>query len=584
MEKISIKFNGKEYQVENGLTILEAAKACGIVIPTLCYMKEINAIGSCRICVVEVKGARSMVAACVHPVSPGMEISTISDKVLNARKMTLELILSNHNRECTTCIRNLNCELQTLAHAYGVEEVRFGDLKELQTMEKETSTNVIMRDNSKCILCRRCVSVCQQNQDVAVIGTVERGFNTHIACAFETPLADAACVNCGQCIVNCPVGALHEKDQVDEVLAAIHDPTKHVVVAPAPSVRVHMGEFYGAPVGTNVEGKLAAALRHCGFDKVFDVDTAADLTIMEEGTELLTRIKEGGKLPLITSCSPGWVKYIEHYYPEMLAHVSSCRSPQGMYGAYTKSAYAELSKIDAKDIVTVAIMPCTAKKYEAARPEMTTNGHRSIDIVLTSRELARMLERLGIDFASLPEEEFDDPFGIASGAGHIFGATGGVMEAALRTVAEVVEGKPLEKLDFMEVRGVASPIKEATYKVGDLDVNVCVTSGLANARKVLEDVKAGRKNYHFIEIMACPGGCVNGGGQPIKFSSYTNFNDVRVERAAGLYDSDKNMTLRKSHENPAITKLYEEFFEGPGKHKAHEYLHTTYTPREIYKK
>ncbi len=584
MDFVNIKINGMDYKVDSSFTILKAAQSAGIDIPTLCYLKEINAIGSCRVCVCEVKGARNLVAACVYPVNEGMEVFTSTPRVLKARKMTLELILSNHNRECTTCIRSQNCELQRLAKTYKVEDVRFGNPEELKSSKRESSTGVIVRDNSKCTLCRRCVAACKANQEVGVIGVNGRGFSTSIGCAFENELKEVACINCGQCTVVCPTGALHEHDQIDEVIDALHDETKHVVIGVAPSIRVHIGEFFGFPIGTNSQGKLAAALRRMGFNGVFDVDTAADLTIMEEGTEFLNRLANNGPFPIITSCSPGWVKFCETYYKDMIKNLSSCRSPQGMFGAVAKSYYAEKMGIDPKDIVVVTVMPCTAKKFEAARPEMTTNGERSIDISITSRELSRLIERFGIRFKSLPDEDFDAPFGIASGAGHIFGSTGGVTEAALRTVCEVTTGKPLEKLEFTEVRGKEGEIKEATYNLSGTEIKVAVTSGLSNAKKLLDSIQSGEKFYHFVEIMACPGGCVNGGGQPIWSADTMNFEDLHQMRSRGLYDLDANMSLRKSHESPAIKELYDIYFEKPGSHKAHHLLHTTYTPREKYSK
>ena len=583
METVKIKINGREYDVPNGSTVLEAAHSAGINIPTLCYMKKITAIGSCRICVCEVKGARSLVAACVYPVNEGMEVVTNSPAVQKARKTTLELILSNHKRKCLTCSRSGNCELQELSREFGLDQVRFDENNDEERYPVEDSTGIIVRDNNKCVLCRRCVAACKHYQSVAVIGPNERGFNTHISSEFDKDLADVPCVSCGQCIVACPTGALSEKDETDKVWEALNDPTKHVVVGVAPSIRVHMGEFYGMPIGTNVEGKVAAALKRMGFAGVFDVDTAADLTIMEEGTEFLERLQNGGTLPMITSCSPGWIKFCEYYYPEMIPNLSSCKSPQGMFGATMKTYYAEKFGYDPSDIFVVGIMPCTAKKFESRREELAEGGLPDIDVSLTSREFARMIDRAGIRFADLPDEEFDPEFGIASGAGHIFGVTGGVMEAALRTVAEVVTGKPVEPVEFEEVRGTAG-IKEASYSVGDREVRVAVASGLANARKLLDSIKSGEKQYDFVEIMACPGGCVNGGGQPIQHSRVTNFSDVRSLRAAGLYKEDSEMQLRKSHENPVIKELYDSYFGKPGSHKAHEVLHTTYVKREKYKK
>lgn len=579
MDTVKLKINGIEVECPANSTILEAARLADIEIPTLCYLKDINAIGSCRMCVVEVKGARGPVAACVYPVSEGMEVFTNTPLIQKSRKMTLELILSNHRKECLTCSRSQNCELQKLAKDFGLEHVRFGgDLEP----EIEASTPHLIRDNSKCILCRRCVAVCKYNQDAAVIGPNDRGFATHIGCAFDRDLSEVACVSCGQCTAVCPTGALVERDDTDKVFEAINDPAKHVVVGTAPAIRATLGECFGLPIGTNVEGKMVAALRRLGFDKVFDVDVSADLTIMEEGTEFLQRLKTGENLPIITSCSPGWIRYCEQYFPEFIPNLSTCKSPQQMFGAMMKTYYAQKMGIDPKDIVVVSVMPCTAKKFEIHRAdEQAVPGLDDIDISITTRELARMIERAGIRFNELPDEEFDPIFGISTGAGVIFGATGGVMEAALRTVAEIVTGKELPSLDFKEVRGI-SGIKEAEYDLNGRVVRVAVASGLANAKKLLTSVKNGEAQYDIIEIMACPGGCINGGGQPIQPGSVRNFYELRELRAKALYDQDKNMPMRKSHENPIIKELYDTFIGEPGGHKAHEWLHTSYVARPKY--
>ena len=582
MANVNLRINGIDVEVPAGSTILQAAQKIGIRIPTLCYLKDINAIGACRMCVVEVKGARAYAAACVYPVSEGMEVITNSPKLRADRKTTLELILSNHRMDCLSCSRSENCELQSLAREYGVDQYRFSnDANRVTKPDIDDSAVHLVRDNSKCILCRRCIAVCKFNQGVSVIGTNERGFDTHVASAMDLPLAATACINCGQCIAVCPTGALQEKDDTQKVWDAIADPTKHVVVGPAPSVRAQLGEEFGMKIGTNVEGKMIAALKRLGFDKVFDVDTAADLTILEEGTELIERIKNGGKLPLITSCSPGWIKYCETYYPEFIENLSTCKSPQQMFGAIIKTYYAEKTGIDPKDIFVVSIMPCTAKKFEITRDNQNASGYPDLDVSLTTRELAKMIKTAGIDFAALPDEEADPVFGIASGAGHIFGATGGVMEAALRTVYEVVTGKTLEKPDFHAVRGVEA-IKEAEYDLDGIKVKVAVTSGTANAKKLLDMVKNGEKDYTFIEVMACPGGCVNGGGQPHQPGYVRNFTDLRAERAKALYSEDAAMTLRKRHENPVIKELYDTYLGAPGSHKAHEILHTSYVKRDLY--
>lgn len=580
MEMVNIKINNMPLSVPKGISILEAARMAGIEIPTLCYLKKINEIGACRICMVEVKGARSLVTACVYPVNEGMEIFTNTERVRKSRKTTLELILSTHDRKCLSCIRSGTCELQQLCKEFGVDdEGRFDGANPVH--EYDDSAIHMIRDNGKCILCRRCVAACQA-QHISVIGANARGFDTHIGSAFERPLDSVACVSCGQCIVNCPTGAIYEKDDTAKVLEAINDPEKFVVVHTAPSIRVTLGECFGMHIGTNVQGKMVAALRRLGFDKVFDTDFGADLTIVEEANEFLGRVQNGGVLPMITSCSPGWIKYCEHYYPDMLDHLSTCKSPQQMSGAIIKTWYAEKMGIDPKDIIVVGIMPCTAKKFETKRDDQAASGYPDVDYSLTTRELGRMIESAGIYFKHLPDEEFDNPLGDSTGAAVIFGATGGVMEAALRTAVEKLSGEELKSLDFTEVRGTDG-IKEASYTVNGMEIKVCVVSGLANANTIMEKVKNGTADYHFIEIMGCPGGCVNGGGQPIQHAVVRNFVDLRARRAAALYEADKDMPLRKSHESEAVKRLYAEFLGEPGSHKAHEVLHTSYVARPKYK-
>ena len=574
---VHLKINNIPVEVKEGSTILEAAKAAGINIPTLCYLKEINEIGACRVCVVEVKGARSLVAACVYPVNEGMEVFTNTEKVRKSRKTTLELLLSDHKKECLSCVRSTNCELQKLSYEYGCDENRFKGEK--AKYEEDTSTSYLVRDNEKCILCRRCVAVCKKVQEVAVIAPARRGFNTHIACAFESDLADAPCVACGQCVAVCPTGALHEREEIDNVRDAINDPEKVVVVAAAPAVRAAIGEEFGYPIGTNTEGKMFTAMRMLGFDKVFDVNFGADLTIMEEANELIHRVKEGGTLPMFTSCSPGWIRFVEYYYPELIPNLSSCKSPMQMFGATVKTYWAQKENIDPKNIYVVGVMPCTAKKFERTRENENASGYPDVDAVLTTRELAKMIKNSGILYNELPDGTFDNPLGEFTGAGVIFGATGGVMEAALRTAAETITGKPLDKVDFKEVRGIKG-IKEASYDLNGVKVKVAVASGLTNAKALCEKIKKGECDYTFVEVMCCPGGCVNGGGQPIQ-SAYTRRQvDLRSKRAKALYDEDKKADIRKSHENPAIQKLYKDFFGEPGSHKAHEILHTSYVDRK----
>ncbi len=583
MEKkmVNLTINNIPVTVPEGTTILEAARDAGIKIPSLCFLKDVNEIGACRICVVEVKGARSLVASCVYPVSEGMEVQTNTAKVRKSRKLTLELILSNHRMDCLTCARNAHCELRELAAEFNIDAVRYANDELLPRIE--ASAPHLVRDNSKCILCRRCTAVCRKLQEVGVIGANDRGFATHIGCAFDRDLAEVDCVSCGQCIVACPTGALYEKDDTQKVWDALHDPTKHVVVGPAPSVRVTLGEYFNNPIGTNVEGKMVTALKRLGFDKVFDVDTAADFTIMEEGTEFLGRLQNGGALPMITSCSPGWIRYCEQHHPDMLPNLSSCKSPQQMLGSLVKTYYAEKAGIDPKDIVVVSIMPCTAKKYEVQREEQRLkNGCMPVDISLTTRELGRMIRHAGLLFDHLPDGQFDEMLGQSTGASVIFGTTGGVMEAALRTVVETLTGKDAAPVEFQEVRGLEG-IKEATYEVAGKTVRVAVASGLSNAKRVLDMVKSGEKQYDFIEFMACPGGCVNGGGQPQQPAEVRNFTDLVALRAAALYEDDKGKALRKSHQNPELQAIYKEYLGEPGGHKAHDILHCTYIPQKRYR-
>lgn len=574
MKLVNLKINGLPVTVPEGTTILEAARKLAIDIPTLCFLKDINEIGACRICVVEVKGLKNLVAACVYPVAEGMEVLTNSKRVFASRKIDLELILSTHKKKCLSCVRSGNCELQKLCKDFRVydEDVYAGENPQ---HDFDDTAKHMFRDNDKCVLCRRCVAACQKWQSVGVIGPNDRGFATHIGCAFEQNLGDVACVSCGQCIVVCPTGAIAEKDNTKDVWRALSDPHKHVVVQTAPSIRVTLGEAFDLPIGTNVKGKMVSALRRLGFDAVFDTDLAADLTIVEEANELVERLKKGGTLPMITSCSPGWVNYCEHYYPEFVENLSSCKSPQQMFGALTKTWYAKRMGLDPKDIFVVGIMPCTAKKFEVAREDEAAAGVPDVDVALTTRELARMIDRAGINFAELPDEEFDSPMGESTGAAAIFGATGGVMEAALRTAASWLTGSDGAPVDFVEVRGVEG-VKEATYQVGDLTLNVAVASGLANAKRLLDSVKSGEKTYHFIEIMGCPGGCVNGGGQPVQPARIRNWVDLKSLRAAALYQEDKDLPLRKSHENPTLQQIYKEFLKSPGSHVAHQVLHTSY--------
>lgn len=576
MSTVKVTIDNREVEVEAGVTILEAAKQHGIKIPTLCAWTEANHTpGACRVCMTEVEGQRSLIAACVFPVSEGMVIHTNTQKVRMARKMVVELLLANHPQECNFCIRNGNCELQKVAEFVGLREVRFDYTQFPKEGVIDSSSPSIVRDSRKCIECHRCVTVCEQIQTVSVLTPANRGSKVKVVPAFDLPLIESNCVACGQCIMACPVGALYEKDDINSVWEALNDPTKHVIVQEAPAIRAALGEEFGMPPGSLVTGKMIAALRRLGFDKVFDTNFTADLTIMEEGSELLKRVKEGGKLPLITSCSPGWIKFCEHFYPELVDHLSTCKSPQQMFGALAKTYYAQTAGIDPKDIVSVSIMPCTAKKFECQRPEMNSSGYQDVDYVLTTRELARMIKEGGIDFLNLADEDYDAPMGEYTGAATIFGATGGVMEAALRTVYAVVTGENLPSLDITPVRGLEG-VKEATVKVGALgDVKFAVAHGLGNARKLMDKIREGSADYAFIEIMCCPGGCIAGGGEPIP----TN-NEIRMLRSAALYRDDGQVQKsRQSHENVSVKNLYEKFLKEPLGHKSHELLHTKYKQR-----
>lgn len=574
---VHLTIDNRKLEVSEGTTILEAARSIGIHIPTLCAHTELgHTPGACRVCLVEVERSRTLVASCVYPVAEGMKVKTNSERVRQARLNVMEFLLSDHPQDCNICQKHGHCELQAVAELVGVRDIRV-PRTDFTTHRMDNSSPSVIRDGSKCINCLRCVAVCSEVQGVSLLTPEARGFYSKVVPAMNASLRDAACTYCGQCAVVCPTGAIVEKDEVDKVWAALEDPNKHVIVQEAPAIRAMLGEEFGLAVGTLVTGKMIAALRLLGFDKVFDTNFTADLTIIEEGHELLQRASNGGPLPMMTSCSPGWIKFIEHFYPSLLPHLSTCKSPQQMFGALAKTYYAEFSGLDPKDIVVVSIMPCTAKKFEASRPEMSASGYRDVDVVLTARELGRMIRQAGIDFVHLPEESFDAPMGQYTGAGTIFGATGGVMEAALRTVYSVVTGKNLPSLDITPVRGLDG-VKEAAIEVGKLgEVRVAVAHGLANARKLMDKVVEGTANYHFIEIMSCPGGCVGGGGQSLPAS-----NEKRALRAQALYRDDKEVQrLRQSHENPAVKQLYETYLYEPLGERSHQLLHTHYVKRGV---
>ena len=576
---ITLTIDGTEVKVKEGATILDAARQANIDIPTLCFLKEINEMGDCRMCIVEVEGRKGFATSCIQKAEEGMVVHTHTPAVLEARRMVLDLIISNHAKDCLTCTRSGNCELQNLAIKFNVLNIEYEGERTKHKVDDKSPA--IVRDFNKCILCRRCVGACKNVQEIGAIDCINRGFESCVSTAGDHSLADVDCTYCGQCIEACPTGALHEKDDTSKVWVKLKDPETYTVVQTAPAVRVALGEEFDSKIGTNVKGKMVTALKKLGFDKVFDTNTGADFTIMEEANEFIDRIEDGGTLPMITSCCPAWVRFAEKNYPDQLEHLSSCKSPHQMFGAVIKSYYARKFNIDPSKIFVVSVMPCIAKKYECTREEMEEDGLRDVDAVITTRELSRMIKQANIEFNSLEDTDFDDPMGEASGAGAIFGTTGGVMEAALRTAADTIERKSLGQFEYKAVRGGVG-IKRATVNIAGKDINVVVASGLRNARKIMDEIRAGNVDYQFVEIMACPGGCIMGGGQPIKTSKIRSTVDVRKLRADSLYTIDEKSTIRKSHENPTIKTIYKEFFGEPGSEKAHKYLHTTYHKEEKY--
>ena len=576
---ITLTIDGTEVKVKEGATILDAARQANIDIPTLCFLKEINEMGDCRMCIVEVEGRKGFATSCIQKAEEGMVVHTHTPAVLEARRMVLDLIISNHAKDCLTCTRSGNCELQNLAIKFNVLNIEYEGERTKHKVDDKSPA--IVRDFNKCILCRRCVGACKNVQEIGAIDCINRGFESCVSTAGDHSLADVDCTYCGQCIEACPTGALHEKDDTSKVWVKLKDPETYTVVQTAPAVRVALGEEFDSKIGTNVKGKMVTALKKLGFDKVFDTNTGADFTIMEEANEFINRIEDGATLPMITSCCPAWVRFAEKNYPDQLEHLSSCKSPHQMFGAVIKSYYARKFNIDPSKIFVVSVMPCIAKKYECTREEMEEDGLRDVDAVITTRELSRMIKQANIEFNSLEDTDFDDPMGEASGAGAIFGTTGGVMEAALRTAADTIERKSLGQFEYKAVRGGAG-IKRATVNIAGKDINVVVASGLKNARKIMDEIRAGNVDYQFVEIMACPGGCIMGGGQPIKTSKIRSTVDVRKLRADSLYTIDEKSTIRKSHENPTIKTIYKEFFGEPGSEKAHKYLHTTYHKEEKY--